>query len=147
MMVLEYGYLMYINMDFNSSQLLIKGYLEFNDFWQHLTIDTQIYISFRSKEILSTFSYFFVSDMDSLVQNQEMGSLVQKQEMGSLVQNQEMGSLVQKQKMCSLVQNQEMGSLVQNQEMGSLVQKQECISKLNLWFLPRIVFVGFTTTH
>ena len=29
-------------MDFNSSQLLIKGYLEFNDFWQHLTTDTQI---------------------------------------------------------------------------------------------------------
>jgi hypothetical protein len=57
--------------------------------------------------------------------------------MGSLVQNQEMGSLVQ---------NQEMGSLAQKQEMGSLVQKQECISKLNLWFLPRIAFVVFTTT-
>jgi hypothetical protein len=32
-------------MDFNSSQFLIKGfkgYLEFNELWQHLTIDTQI---------------------------------------------------------------------------------------------------------
>jgi hypothetical protein len=33
-------------MDFNSSQILIKGYLEFNELWQHLTIDTQNSIAF-----------------------------------------------------------------------------------------------------
>ena len=64
MMMLEYGYPMFIYMDFNSSQFLIKGYLEFNELWQHLTIDTQnsiviyIYVIFTSENLIYIL-YFF----------------------------------------------------------------------------------------